>query len=93
MNSVPDTAHIQLMGDGRKICFDVPGTVLVRVLRHAHYQELVVAGEVPDTIVPIVTNNEIDELTSWNEGHNLGKNCASLVHCGNDFGLCRKSID
>ncbi len=52
-NSVTDTAHIQLVGDSRQARFDVPEAVLVRVLRHAHHQELVVAGEVPDTIVPV----------------------------------------
>ena len=92
-NSVTDTAHIQLVGDGRQARFDVPETVLVRVLRHAHDQELVVAGEVPDTIVPVVSGYAIVELTSWNEGHELGKHCASLVHRGWDFGLCRKTID
>ncbi len=92
-NCITDTAHIQLVGDCRKTCFDIPETVLVRVLSHTHYQELVVAGEVPDTIVPVVAGNAIVELASWNEGHNLGKYCASLVHRGNDSGLCRKAID
>ena len=92
-NSVTDTAHIQLVGDGRQARFDVPETVLVRVLRHAHDQELVVAGEVPDTIVPVVSGYAIVELTSWNEGHELGKHCASLVHRGWGSGLCRKTID
>jgi hypothetical protein len=41
------------VGDSRQARFDVPEAVLVRVLRHAHHQELVVAGEVPDTIVPV----------------------------------------
>lgn len=92
-NSVTDTAHIQLVGDGRQARFDVPETVLVRVLRHAHDQELIVAGEVPDTIVPVVSGYAIVELTSWNEGHELGKHCASLVHRGWGSGLCRKTID
>ena len=92
-NSVTDTAHIQLVGDGRLARFDVPETVLVRVLRHAHDQELVVASEVPDTIVPVVSGYAIVELTSWNEGHELGKHCASLVHRGWGSGLCRKTID
>lgn len=92
-NCITDTAHIQLVGDCRKTCFDIPETVLVRVLSHTHYQELVVAGEVPDTIVPVVAGNAIVELASWNEGHNLGKYCASLVHRGNDSGLSRKAID
>lgn len=68
-------------------------SVLVRVLSHAHYQELVVTGEVPDTIISVVTDNAIVELTYSDERHNLGKHCASLVHRGNDSGLCRKSID
>ena len=92
-NSVTDTAHIQFMGDSRQARFDVPETVLVRVLRHTHDQELVVAGEVPDTIVPFVSGYAIVELASWNEGHELGKHCASLVHRGWDSGLCRKTID
>ena len=92
-NRVTDTAHIQLVGDCRQTCFDIPEAVLIRVLSHAHNQELVIAGEVPDTIVPIVAGNAIVELTSWNKGHNLGKYCASLVHRGNDSGLCRKAID
>ena len=30
------------------------------------------------------------ELAYWDEDHNLGKYCASLVHCGDGSGLSRK---
>ena len=91
--SAADTANLQFLGNSCQPRFDIPETVLVRVLSHARDQELVVAGKVPDTIVPVVTGNAIVELTSWNEGHELGKHCASLVHRGWDSGLCRKTID
>ena len=43
--------------------------------------------------VPAVSGYAIIELTSWNERHELGKHCASLVHRDWDFDLCRKTID
>lgn len=89
---IADATHIQFVRNGRQTCLNVPKTALVRILGQAHYQELVVARKIPDTIVPVIAGYAVVELSSGDKGHNLSKHCTSLVHCGWDFGLCRKSI-
>ena len=92
-NSVADATMIKFMGDSCKACLNIPKTALVSILSEAHHKELVVTGEVPDTVVPIVTGNTIVELASGYERHKLGKNGASLRwHGGNNTGNCRKNI-
>lgn len=81
-NGIADPVHVQLMGDCRQARFHVPKAALVRILGQTHHKKLVVTGKVPDAIVPVVTGHAIVELASWDEGHNLGKYCASFVHCG-----------
>ncbi len=92
-NSVANATVIELMGDRRQTSLDVSETVLVRILSHAHHEELIVTGEVPDTIVPVVAGNAIVELASWYERHNLSENGASFGHGGYITGNSRKSIN
>ena len=86
-NSVANATVIELMGDRRQTSLDVSETVLVRILSHAHHEELIVTGEVPDTIVPVVAGNAIVELASWYERHNLSENGASFGHGGYITGI------
>ena len=91
-DDITDTIVIELVGDRSKTCLNIPKTVLVSKLCQTHYKELVVTGEVPDTIIPIVTGYTIVKLTSWYERHNLGKNGASLWHGGKITDDSRKCI-
>ena len=49
----------------------------------AHDEELIVAGEVPDTKIPIVADHTIVKLAPWDERRYLGKNGAYGWHGGN----------
>ena len=53
-NGIADPVHVQLMGDCRQVRFDVPKASLVRILGQTYHKKLVVAGKVPDAIVPVV---------------------------------------
>lgn len=70
---------VEFVGYRSETCRDITKTVLVSKLCHTHYKEPVVTGEVPDTIVTVVTGYTIVKLTSWYKRHNLGENGAS---CG-----------
>lgn len=91
-NHVADTVMVELMGHRRETRLNIPETVLAGKLSLAHDEELIVAGEVPDTIVPVVTGHAIVKLTSWNERHYLGKNGASGWHDGKITDDGRKCI-
>lgn len=83
---------IELVGDRSETCLNIPKAVFVSKLGQTHYKELVVTGEVPYTIVPIVTGCAIVKLTLWYERHDLGKNGASLWHGGKITDDSRKCI-
>lgn len=87
---ITDAVVVEFVGYRSETCHDITKTVLISKLCHTHYKETVVTGEVPDTIVTVVTGYTIVKLTSWYERHNPGKNGASLWHGGKITGDSRK---
>jgi hypothetical protein len=91
-NSVADTTMIQFVGDSLQAGFNITETVLIGELGQTHNKELIVAGEISDTIVAIISGNTFVELAPWDERHNLSKNCFSGIHYASPVGSAHKNI-
>ena len=79
-NHIANTVMVELMRHSSMACLNIPETVLVGKLSQAHNEELIVAREVPDTIVHVVQGHTIVYLTSWDESHYQSKNDAFDWH-------------
>ena len=79
-NSITDTAMIQFMIDCNEASLIVLKTVLRSILRKAHHEKLIVAGEVPGAIVSIVSGDTCIEVSARYERHKLSKYGFSCEH-------------
>lgn len=91
-NSVADAAMIQFVRDSLQTGFYITETVLIGKLCQTHNHELIVTGEIPDSIVTVISGNTFIEFASWYERHNLSKNCFSGIHYASPVGSAYKNI-
>lgn len=73
-------AMIQFVLNRNEARFYVPKAILRSVLRKTHYEELVIAGQVPGTIVALVSGNASIEVSARYKIHKLSKYGFSCKH-------------
>jgi hypothetical protein len=79
-------------GDSLQAGFYITETVFIGELGQTHNQELIVAGEIPDSIVSVISGNKFVEFVSWDEGLNQRKNGFTGIQHASPVGSAYKSI-
>ena len=79
-NSVTDAAMIQLVLNCNQTCLNVSKTVLRSVLSKTHHEKLIVAGQIPGTIVSLVSGDACVEVSTRYKRHKLSKYGFSCEH-------------
>lgn len=79
-NSVADAAMIQLVLNCDQTRFNVSKAVLRSVLRKTHHEKLIVTGQIPGTIVTLVSGDAFVEVSAGYKRHKLSKYGFSCEH-------------
>ena len=79
-NSIADAAMIQLMLNCNQACFNISKAVFRRVLRKTHHEKLIVAGQIPGTIVTLVSGDACVGVSTGFWRHKLSKYGFSCEH-------------
>ena len=79
-NSITDAAMIQLVLNCNQTRLNVSKTVLRSVLRKTHHKKLIVAGQIPGTIVSLVSGDACVEVSTRYKRHKLSKYDFSCEH-------------
>lgn len=79
-NCVTDTAMIQLVLNSNQTRLNVSKAVLRSVLRKTHHEKLIVAGQIPGTIVSLISGDACVEVPTRYKRHKLSKYGFSCIH-------------
>jgi len=59
---------------------NITQAVLVGILSHAHYKKLIMTGKIPDSIITLVSSDNIIKFSTRYELHDLGENCFAGIN-------------
>lgn len=79
-NRVTDAAVVQLVLNCNQTRLNVSKTVLLSVLRKTHHEKLIVAGQIPATIISLVSSDACAEVPTRYKLHKLSKYGFSSIH-------------
>ena len=89
-NSVTDATMIQLMLNCNQTRLNISKAILRSILRKAHHEKLIVAGQIPGTIVSLVSGDTCVEVSTRYKRHKLSKYGFSCEHRLTDKMVCPK---
>ena len=79
-NSVTDATMIQLMLNCNQTRLNISKAILRSILRKAHHEKLIVAGQIPGMIVSLVSGDTCVEVSTRYKRHKLSKYGFSCEH-------------
>lgn len=79
-NSVTDATMIQLMLNCNQTRLNISKAILRSILRKAHHEKLIVAGQISGTIVSLVSGDTCVEVSTRYKRHKLSKYGFSCEH-------------
>lgn len=71
---------IQLMLNGNQTRLNISKAILRSILRKAHHEKLIVAGQIPGTIVSLVSGDTCVEVSTRYKRHKVSKYGFSCEH-------------
>jgi hypothetical protein len=79
-DSMSYPAMVQFIGNCFKTVLNITKAITLSKLGKAHDIEMITAGEIANTVVPVLSGNTFIELVFWHHRHKLSKNCFPVIH-------------